>query len=88
MFQGAVFGSNIEPGPGMPEGVRPFKGLLRQLSVTHGNPIPNLLKQLQNHGRDKRAPPVSSQERKNSAFLGRDGLVPSATAKVLQLPLL
>ena len=36
MFQGAVFGSNIEPGPGMPEGVRPFKGLLRQLSVTHG----------------------------------------------------
>ncbi len=38
MFQGAVFGCNIEPGPGIPEGVRPFKGLLRQLSVKHGNP--------------------------------------------------
>lgn len=36
MFQGAVFGGNVEPGPGIPEGVCPFKGLLRQLSIKHG----------------------------------------------------
>lgn len=40
---------------------------------------------MQNPGRDKRGPPGSSQNCKDSAVFGRNGLVPSVNAKVLQL---
>ena len=41
---------------------------------------------LQNPGRDKRGPPVSSQNRKESPFFGRTALVAAAIVKVLQIP--
>jgi len=46
-----------------------------------------LMWHLQLLGHDMRVPPVSSQNRKDSSFFGRDGLVPSAIARFLQLPL-
>ena len=36
VFQTAVFGSNVAPGTALPEGMRPFKGLMRALQVRHG----------------------------------------------------
>ena len=34
-FNDAIFGSNVKAGSGVPEGTKPFKGLLRSLHVTH-----------------------------------------------------
>ena len=37
LYQGFVFGSNVQPGTNIPEGVRPFTGLLRSFRVVHGS---------------------------------------------------
>lgn len=35
-FNGATFGNDIEPARFLPEGAKPFKGLLRSLEIKHG----------------------------------------------------
>ena len=35
-FKTSIFGANIMPGRELPEGIKPFKGLMRALQVRHG----------------------------------------------------